>query len=272
VLVVDRGKSARLRAELSGYLSDAVDDGERLRCKWADEECRPSVGRGRTLVEGQLSHVGSCFSLEDDGRPLRILIVPKQVGGSLDHQRGRGSEHVTVEGRARQVDTAKSGDRPHPRTPHMDGTALALKVLLGLPVDGKETIAFDGERAHVFDCFAMANATLCSRVGTDASGQGSSTMFEQCLHHLRRTIGVLMPNVVVAQGWNKTGWCPSRAVAEALDVPTPPKNSCVSVTANYGLVALVAAVHPARNWVTPSMTSWGKIEAALREARAIALR
>ncbi len=154
----------------------------------------------------------------------------------------------------------------------MDGTALALKVLLGLPVDGEETIAFDGERSHVFDCFAMANATLCSRVGTDASGQGSSTMFEQCLHHLRRTIGVLMPNVVVAQGWDETGWSPSRSAAEALGVPKPPKNSCVSVTANYGRVALVAAVHPARNWFTPNMTLWGKIEAALREARVIVLR
>jgi hypothetical protein len=271
VLVVDREESARVRARLSEYLANAVDDGERLRCKWADGDtgCRESVGFGRTLVEGQLSHVGSCYSLQDNGRPIRILVVPNQVGGSLDHDKGRGTEHVTVDGRAAQVDSAKSGDRPHPRTPHMDGTALAIKVLLGIGDGGEETLSLGGELAHVFDCYSMANATLCSRVDVDSSGQGSDTMFKHCLEHLRRTFDILAPNVVIAQGWRATGWSPSRAVAEALDVPKPAKNSCSSVATGRGRVALVAVVHPARYWMTSTMPSWRQVRGALQQARSM---
>jgi hypothetical protein len=270
MLAVDRVSSAQLRSELSGYLSAAVDDGEELLCA-SRTVCRASVGPGRIMVEGQATHVGSCYSLADDGRPLRILVVPKQVGGSLEHDKGRGEEHVTVEQRGAQVQTAKSGRRPHPRTNHMIGTGLALKVLLGLSVDGPETISLDGQQAHVFDCFAMANATLCSRVGADASGQGSSCMFEGCVTHLRRTIEILKPNVIVAQGWDKTGWSPSRAVAAVLRVPLPTKNTFVRADATRGTVAFVAGVHPSRHWFTTNMTAWKELEPAFRHARASAL-
>jgi hypothetical protein len=270
MLIVDRVASAQLRTDLSGYLSGAVDDGQQLLCA-SQTACRASVGPGRTMVEGQATHVGSCYSLADDGRPLRILVVPKQVGGSLEHDKGRGEEHVTVEQRGAQVDTAKSGRRPHPRTNHMIGTGLALKVLLGLPVDGPETLSLGGHPTHVFDCFAMANSTLCSRVGGDAAGQGSTRMFENCLAHLRRSIEILKPNVIVAQGWGKTGWSPSRAVAAVLRVPLPPKNAFVKGDANYGMVAFAACVHPSRLWFTTNMPAWRELEPVFRAARAAAL-
>jgi hypothetical protein len=193
--------------------------------------------------------------------------VPKQVGGSLEHGKGRGDEHVSVEIRGTQVEAAKYGVRPHPRTAHMDGTALALKVLLGLPVHGTEILSLGGEDVHVFDCFSMANATLCSRVGKDASGQGTATMFQRCRMHLRRTIDILRPSVILAQGWDKSGWSPSSTTAAALGIPKPPKNSCTIVESAYGRAALVAAVHPARNWVTTNMPAWLEVERALVQAR-----
>jgi hypothetical protein len=152
----------------------------------------------------------------------------------------------------------------------MDGTALALKSLLHLPIHGSDTTVLDGEQVHVFDCFAMANATLCSRVGNDASGQGTSTMFTNCQVHLRETIHLLRPTVIVAQGWDKGGWSPSRASATALGIPMPAKNSCTVVDIQYGRAALATVVHPARNWVTPNMPAWAEVERALVEARASA--
>lgn len=270
MLVVDRVGSAKFRAELSDYLSGAVDSGVRLLCR-SQSACRKSVGQGQVLVEGQASHVGPCYSLEDGGRPLRILVVPKQVGGSLDHDRGRGDEHITVGERALQVETAKFGRRPHPRTDHMIGTGLALKALLGLPINGPEIFSLDGGQSHVFDCFAMANSTLCSRVGADASGQGSTQMFKNCLIHLKRTLEILEPNVVVAQGWAKTGWSPSRAVAAVLDVPLPPRNSLATVNVGRRRVAFVAAVHPSRNWFTTKMDAWQDLHPTFQHARVAAL-
>jgi len=223
------------------------------------------------LAEGQLSHVGACYALEDNGHPLRILVVPKQVGGSLEHGKGRGDEHVTVAARSEQVDSAKYGPRPHPRTVHMDGTALALKVLLGMRPDGSEDLDVGGQSRHVFDCFAMANATLCSRVGTDASGQGSDAMFANCVSHLQRTIEILTPNVIIAQGWTSTGWSPTRAVAKALTQHKPAKNSCTKIPTSNGPIAFVAAVHPARNWSSPTSPRWPDVQIALDEARQIAL-
>ncbi len=225
----------------------------------------------RTLVEGQASYVGTRYALADSGRPLRILVVPKQVGGSLAQDRGRGYEHITVEGRAIQVETAKAGQRPHPRTDHMIGTALALKVLLGLPVNKAETFLLEGEMTHVFDCMALANATLCSMVGSDASGQGSNTMIQNCTEHLARTVAILRPNVLLAEGYNKTGWSPSKAAAQVLRVPLPPKNSLTTVDAPHGQVAFISAVHPSRNWFTPTMPSWIELEPLLGKARGIAL-
>ena len=270
MLLADRNASAHLRAQLSSYLSEVVDDGERLLCT-SQFSCRSSVGAARVMIEGQGSYVGACYGLTDGGKPLRILVIPKQVGGSLDQSGDRGHEHVTLDRRGAQVASASFGPRPHPRTDHMIGTALALKVLLGFPAAGPETVSINGDQLHVFDCFAMANATLCSRVGDDASGQGSARMFESCLSHLRQTIAILEPNVVVAQGWSKTGWSPSRSAATILGVPLPQKNSLTVTNSAHGPVAFIAAVHPSRNWFTTTMPSWRELEPVLTDARVAVL-
>ncbi len=264
-LSADLDESAQLRHDLDAYTRINVDDGQHLICSHASD-CRSSL-RTHSLVEGQASHVGSHYAATVDGRRLRILVVPKQVGGSLDHGGDRGHEHVNVNRRSQQVDSAKYGPRPHPRTDHMVGTELALQVLLGLPAAGPATVQLDGSVTHVFDFMAMANMTLCSKVGSDSAGQGSARMIDNCSAHLQHTIELLTPNVIVAQGYSAKGRSPSSAVADVLDCELPAKNTFVEAHAAHGLVAFVAAEHPARRWFAPSMPAWHEVDRALQGAR-----
>ena len=169
MLTSDPEVTSRRRAALARYLTGAVDDGEELVCESA-ARCRASMKAGQQLVEGQLSHVGDQYDLTSSGRALRIVVVSKQVGGSLDHGGGRGHEHVSLARRSAQVETAKYGSMPHPRTNHMVGTELALKILLGGDTSYPPTVEIGQSRPHVFDCMALVNSTLCSRAGDNSSG------------------------------------------------------------------------------------------------------
>lgn len=258
----DSKRATLRRDEMQTYFDQAVDDGEQLVCRFGNR-CRSSAGN-MDFAEGQLSHVGAHYELRDAGRPLRILVVPMQTG--------RNDRHITVAQRAAQVETGKPlSARPMPRTQHMDGTALALKTLLNVPLEATDDVMIGSRLAHVFDCFAMHNATLCSRLSGSAAGGGSREMYEMCVTHLRRAIQVLEPSVVVAQGWTKAGDSPSRSVARALRVPVPSRGTCTVVDANHGPVAFVAVVHPARNWARPTKLFFDEVEPALLEARRAAL-
>jgi hypothetical protein len=273
MLTVDQEKS-RARAEaVSGYLTANVDDGCELRCSSA-ERCRASMRGSERLVEGQLSHVGTFYDLSDRGWPMRIMVVSKQVGGALEHGGARGDEHVSMANRSLQVHAAKAGPSPHPRTNHMVGTELALKVLLGGSAQGEPFADISGfGGVHVFDCMALVNATLCSRVSADASGQGSAAMFAECRRHLVETIRLLEPTVVLAQGWTKAsaaGREPSVAsmVASAFGIGISAADpSLSSIEAPWGTVAVVTAYHPSRHWAAVSTPYWSKLQPVLKEAR-----
>jgi hypothetical protein len=100
---VDRNASLARRQALREYLTTSVDDGQHLLCSSA-RFCRGSIGEDQ-LIEGQLSHVGEGYEVRDHGRPLRILVVGMQVGGS---SQSRGAlSHITLDERTRQVETAK---------------------------------------------------------------------------------------------------------------------------------------------------------------------
>lgn len=277
MLELDRSGTVRRRSELIAYLSSEVDDGQQLLCSSA-QRCRSSLRADQQFVEGQLSHVGECFDLVEEGRPLRLLIVSKQVGGSLDDGGGRGHQHVTVEGRRQQVETAKYGKGPHPRTNHMIGTELAVKVLLGLDPHRGAALSISGVGSrHVFDCMAMVNATLCSRAYRDASGQGSDRMFELCRRHLAESIRILKPTVVLAQGWTQRSALGKESsvastVAAVLGVPVPRTDpSVVRTHMAWGSVAFITSYHPSRHWFNTSMPYWKRLEPVLRDARAFAL-
>ena len=153
----------------------------------------------------------------------------------------------------------------------MVGTEHALQVLLGLDVDGAREVDIPGGQVHVFETMAMANTTLCSRVVDGAGGQGSVTMIEKCSRHLRQTLKLLEPNIVLTQGWTQSGSSPTTAVASALGVAKPAKNTLTEVRAPWGPVALVAANHPSRNWAEPSRAQWRDLEPILASARQLVL-
>lgn len=258
----DTDTTARRRRELHDYFERAVDDGERLVCMFGNR-CRASVGTSG-FAAGQLSHVGEHYDLREGDAPLRVLVVPMQTG--------RDDQHVTLGRRAAQVETAKPlSARPMPRTPQMDGTALALKTVLGVPLDAPDDLLIGDRPAHVFDCYAMHNATLCSRLGSSTSGGGTREMHEMCGSHLRELVRILEPTVIVAQGWTKTGNSPSLSVARALGVPLPARGTCTPVEVEHGRLAFVALVHPSRNWAGPNRKFLDEVEPALRAARDFAL-
>lgn len=258
----DLNRTILRRRDMQAYFDRSVDNGVELVCIFGNR-CRSSVG-GLSLAEGQLSHVGDHYDIRHDGSPIRVLIVPMQTG--------RDDQHVTIAQRAAQVETGKPiSARPMPRTPHMDGTALALKTLLGIPLVKPDDLMVGSRLAHVFDCFAMHNSTLCSRLSGSAAGGGSREMYEMCVTHLREAIRILEPSIVVAQGWTKSGQSPSRSVARALRVALPGRGTCTAVDAKHGPVAFVAVVHPARFWSRPTKLFFEEVEPALREARRVAL-
>ena len=267
---VDRISSLARRQALGDYLTASVDDGHNLLCSSA-HLCRASIG-GDQLIEGQLGHVGESYEVRDHGRPLRILVVGMQVGGSAQN-RG-GFSHITLDERTRQIGTAKPlRATPAPRTPHMVGTELALKVLLGLPVESKGEVNLDsGGRCHVFDMMSLVNVTLCSRTTGSAKGQGSPVMIDRCARHLAQTIDILRPTVILAQGWRQAGRSPSRAVAEVLGIPFPLGHPTVTRAGYHGsLITFIAATHPTYHWTSAAMPGWKDLESKLVDARRAAL-
>jgi hypothetical protein len=202
------------------------------------------VGRG-TFVAGQLSWVGPRYALRDPkGNDFRTLVVPKQTGRG-----GDGHSHVTHAGRAAQVNGAKYGNIGTHRTHHMAGTEAALEVLLDADAGSRHIVLASGERVHVFDCFAMVNATRCSRVtekGVD--GEGSRVMYDECLSHLAAAIEILEPTVIVCEG--RSGARSPAGSIRALMRQPDSADHLYRIDRDGRQVTVVELSHPSRNWVS----------------------
>ncbi len=91
------------------------------------------------------------------------------------------------------------------RNPHMQGTTNALRLLFGLPLSGDprdDNIIVDGAYRHIFDGFALINALSCSATtaATGKNGKPTREMKRNCVEHLRATVKILRPTVLVCQG------------------------------------------------------------------------
>lgn len=199
VLVSDLAESMRRQVELTAYMDRHVLGPDGFCCS-SEAQCLASAMAQKEPIDfaaGQLSHVGEFYELEEDGFPLRILVIAMETG--------RLDNGVTLPRRRRQVlDSAALP--PRSRNPHMVGVTHALRTLHGRPVgddpDG-ELLDF-GEshnRVHMFDGYAMANVRLCTSVnaGTTKS-RPTSVMTKNCVRHLRETVRILEPTVCVVQG------------------------------------------------------------------------
>lgn len=190
----DPAATQRRYESLGAYMAEHVLASGGLCC--ADERgCRSSVGVADAFAAGQLSHVGQHYDLCVRDKPFRIMVLGMDTG--------RPDGGVTLDQRRKQI-----YDRiPEPfsrRNPHMRGTTLALRGLLGREDwddVAQERIELCREPVHLLDAYAMANSRLCSafKPGSTKS-RGTPAMSANCLRHLRATLEILAPQVVVIQG------------------------------------------------------------------------
>ena len=90
----------------------------------------------------------------------------------------------------------------------------ALRLLLDRrPGDeGERLFGEDKGTAHIFDGFALVNALLCSAVkkppegGKAGKGASSRLMRNNCARHFCRTMEILEPTVIVAEGQGVRSW------------------------------------------------------------------
>jgi hypothetical protein len=126
---------------------------------------------------------------------LRILVLGMDTG--------RPDGGVTMDQRRQQI-YARIPEPFSKRNPHMRGTTLALRVLFGREQwqeRREEFLELNGEPVHLLDAYAMANVRLCSAINPGSTkSKGTRTMSRNCLRHLRATVEILQPQVVVLQG------------------------------------------------------------------------
>ena len=214
---------ARL-GRLKKYMQANVLAGKRFVCaSW--RECETSIAAGCSFKEGQLSHVGKHYDLSRDGQPVRIVVVGQEVGA-------KGKARTTFAERYGNVHDGSGmnkrfvSDGKHPsRNPHMKGTTLALRTILGTGSGTEregEFVNVDGEKVHLFDCFALVNRLLCAAHLTGTStGMSTKTMLRNCERHFRATLEILEPTIVVLQGvrmwrWSKNVLEPKRTLSDHL--------------------------------------------------------
>jgi hypothetical protein len=195
LLSVDRVMSEQRKARLESYLAASVwNPREGFICKSA-MMCRSSAEKGgASFYEAQSHMIGGCYDTQVDGKPYRVVVLPMETG--------EAKQHRTVEQRTQDVlDSGRLTFRQ--RNQHMKGVTFALRLAFGLPVDADtEHLQFDdGSRAHLFETYAMTNLLLCSAVdeGT-ANSRGTGIMRKSCSRHLRATLEILQPSLVISQG------------------------------------------------------------------------
>lgn len=192
--------SERVR-QLDVYMRSEVLAGDRFVCR-NYEACKASSPP--IFIPGQLSHVGRNYDLEDEHGSLRIVVVGQEYGSA--------DEHVSLADR-RMAILGSASAQFYGRNPHMKGTTSLLRLLHGRdPGDD-----FGGEElldGHLFDGFALVNYLLCSALhkprpekpGGSGSGASSNEMRRNCARHFLKTLEILEPDVVIAQGIGVRGW------------------------------------------------------------------
>ena len=193
-------------------MSTNVLDADQFVCPSANE-CKGSVPEDHEYTEGQLSHVGKHYDLYRADRPLRIVVVGQEVGA-------RGKPHTDLNERYHDIHDRSGLERRFTndgihagRSPHMRGTTLALRVVLGRGADTDhegECLELDGKPVHIFDCFALVNRLLCSAHVRGARGRPTGTMYSNCERHFTATLRILQPTLVIVQG--KKVWARTRHV------------------------------------------------------------
>lgn len=254
-------------ARLDAYFRSNVLDNKRFVCSsWRD--CEASISPGSTFKEGQLSHVGKHYDLERAGQALRIVVVGQEVAG-------KGKPRTTMDERYARVHDGSGltlrldSDGEHKRrNPHMRGTTLALRTILGLPGTNHATefLYLDEESVHIFDCFALVNRLLCAaHLQGTSTGKSTTTMLNNCERHFRATLEILEPTIVVIQGIKVWKW------SQNVLVPVKERSDNLFECDLAGRRVMVAAfTHPSAwgpaGWASPSPYFKDVVRPTLRRA------
>lgn len=260
---VDRVASEQRKARLESYLAaNVLNSREGFICKTAGA-CRSSALKGgAAFYEAQGHMVGPCYDTQVGGKPYRVLVLPMETG--------EPKQHRTVEQRTKDVLSAGRTNFAQ-RNQHMRGVTFALRLAFGLPVDADtEHIQFaDGTSAHLFDAYAMTNLLLCSAVdhGT-AKSRATGIMRKSCSRHLRASLEVLQPTLVISQGAGLDNTLSSTlGVIRSVDANVA---ACDLAGSQFVWVSLR---HPSRgNWSSLKCTYLhGVVVPAITKGRALAL-
>lgn len=193
-----------------------------------------------------MSHLGRHYDLEVDGPPMRIAILGVHYG--------QPRECVDLEERSEMI-LDRAQQIFGKRNPHMAGVTSTLRLLFGhgLGVDG------EGEKlkqnAHIFDGFALVNYLLCSVLEEprDLSKKGggkarsSVAMQRSCSRHLKSTLEILDPTLIVVHGQGVRNWMVKYRLLE-------PGNSPERTRINGNCVDVLTFDHPS----APGKGYWGR--------------
>ena len=195
---IDRAASRRKREELEHYFAENVwNDHDGFICL-SREMCRASALKKKdaSFYEGQGQAVGSSYEVRENGTPLRVLVIPMEYG----------TTRQGVSWAERSDEVEKAGEKPFKKlNPHMRGVLFTLQLAYGLPVgeSGATHLPSDstGAPPHLFEAYAMVNMLWCSAVKTGGmSSRSTGMMRASSARHMRATIDILKPNLVISQG------------------------------------------------------------------------
>ncbi len=187
-------------------LQQYYDNNVLLGCDFVCESkriCKGSIGQGFEYYEGQLSHVGDRYDLAVNGQELRLVITGISYGHcppKVDMERRRETIVEKVGMRQRFY-----GRKHVARNPHMRGTTLLLRRVLGGEASIREYSDWKGEFAggeilrenHIYNMFALVNLLLCSACAGSARDRSSATMRSECFKHYMNTLRILRPTMVI---------------------------------------------------------------------------
>lgn len=233
-------KTAQRTGELEAYYSREVlsPDGEFI-CA-SQTSCRKGCGpgSGRSFYPAQGIAVGPRYDTSTGGVPFRVLVVP------MEH--GRDDPLLDLPTRWEQIAIRKHQPRSD-WNQHMKGVAYALQLAFGLALgDSAASLLIPSQPTpvHVLDAYAMDNITLCSRVKTGTTQSAANTNIRRnCTRHLRATIGILEPTLVISQG--VSNYAPMADSFTLLQRHSP---DVALWSSNGHRFAWASLRHPARNW------------------------
>ena len=208
-------------------------------------ECRASR-ENFYFHEGQMSHLGRHYDLEVDGRPMRILILGVHYG--------QPRECVDLEERHEMI-SQRAEQNFAERNPHMGGVTSTLRLLLGRELGRDEEGETLMQKTHIFDGFALVNYLLCTAIEEprDSSQKGggkarpSTAMKRNCSRHVRATLEILDPTLIVVHGQGVRNWMVKYRLLE-------PGNSPERTRINGNWVDVLTFDHPS----APGRGYWGR--------------